>query len=275
MVNKIKISIFFMLFLLSILEANQRVIALSPAINEIIYALDRGDMIVANTDYCNYPVKSKDKYKVGGYFNVSLERVLKVRPSLVIMQKNNQKLAKRLQQFHIKTQIVKIESLQDIKDTIKTIGRVLKSDKKADLIVKNIDRKLKETQNILKDRKILIVIGEYKSISKGVFVVGNNLYLDDIITNSGNQNAFKSSRVGQPILNLENILATKADIVIILAPYLKMRKKELLAPWKNLHLPASKNGDIFIIDKDYAGISSDRLTLFLDDFKSILGAWVR
>lgn len=266
-------SIILILILSIHIEANDRVVALSPAINEIIYALDRGDKIVANTEYCNYPLASKDKYKVGGYFSVSLERVLKSKPSLVIMQENNRKLSTRLERFKIKTEVVKINRLEDISNTIKIIGKLLGNNIKANSIIKNINQKLKETQNIIKDKKILIVIGEYKNILKGIFVVGENLYLNDIIITSGNQNAFKSSRIGQPVLNLENILATKADIVIILAPYLyknKMTKDDILEPWQNISLPASKNKNIFIIDKDYAGVSSDRLVFFLEDFKKIL-----
>ncbi len=266
-------SIILTIILTIYIEANQRIVALSPAINEIIYALDRGDMIVANTEYCNYPLASKNKYKVGGYFSVSMERILKAKPSLVIMQKNNQKLATRLERFNIKSKIIRINRLRDIKDTILTIGDLLNNNIKANSIINSINKKLKETQNIIQNKKILIVIGEYTTILKGVFVVGNNLYLDDIIKQSGNQNAFKSSRVGQPILNLENILATKADIVIILAPYLyqnSMTKDDILTPWQNIPLPASKNKNIFIIDKDYAGVSSDRLVLFLEDFKNIL-----
>jgi len=272
MLSKDKYIILIIIFTIYI-EANQKVVALSPAINEIIYALNRGDMIVANTEYCNYPLVSKKKYKVGGYFSVSMERVLKAKPSLVIMQKNNQKLATRLKKFNIKSEVFKIERLQDIKDTIRGIGKLLDSEIKANSIIKNINQKLKETQNIVKNQRILIVIGEYTSILKGIFVVGDNLYLNDIIITSGNQNAFKSSYIGQPVLNLENILATKADIVIILAPYLhqnSMTKDDILTPWKNIPLPASKKKNIFIIDKDYAGISSDRLVLFLEDFKNIL-----
>ncbi|SHO80901.1 Vitamin B12 ABC transporter, B12-binding component BtuF [hydrothermal vent metagenome] len=262
----------YLLILISTISisANSRIVALSPVINEIIYALQRDDLIVGNTEYSKYPKASKDKYKVGGFFDVSLEKILYTKPSLVIMQPNNIKLSKRLKLFGIKSQIIKINSLQDIKESILKIGQIVDNSIKAKEIVKNIDKALDSIKNIKKDKKILIVIGEYKNLIKGIFVVGKNLYLNDIIISSGNQNAFKSSRVGQPILNLESIIFSNPDIIIILAHNHKLTLSQIKAPWQKLPINASKNNNIFIIEEEYAGIPSDRLVLFLRDFKNIL-----
>ena len=264
-----KLSIFIIISTIYIF-ANSRIVALSPVINEIIYALDRDELIVANTQYSKYPKASQDKYKVGGFFDISLEKILYIKPSIVIMQPNNIKLSKRLQSFGIKSQVVKINSLEDIKETILKIGEMVSNSSKAKEIVKEIEKSIKSIKNITRDKKILIVIGEYRNLIKGIFVVGNNLYLNDIIIASANQNAFKSSKIGQPILNLENIIFTNPDIIIILAHNHKLSLSQIKAPWQKLPINASKKDNIFIIDKEYAGIPSDRLILFLRDFKEIL-----
>ena len=262
--------IFFIILFSIYISANSRIVALSPVINEIIYALDRGDLIVGNTQYSLYPKEAKYKYKVGGYFDISLEKILYTKPNLVILQPNNIKLQKRLKSFGIKSELVKINSLRDIKNTILKIGELVDNIPKAQQIVQNINDSLKSIKNIVTNQKILIVIGEYKNLIKGIFVVGNNLYLNDIIIESGNINAIKSNITSQPILNLENIIYSNPDIILILAHNHKLSFLQIKAPWYKLPINASKKDNIFIIDKEYAGIPSNRLTLFLKDFREIL-----
>jgi iron complex transport system substrate-binding protein len=262
-----------LIFLSLQLFAYDRIIALSPSINEIIYALNSGDKIVGNTDFCNYPKDAKNKTKVGGFFSPNLEKIIALKPDMVIMQNSSLKLSKKLKRLGIKTTIIKNRTIDDIKNSIKTIGNVLNKKDKADKIVQNIDSELINLKNIIKDKKILIVIGHNTSLDKRIFVAGQNLYFDDIINTSGNKNAYQSSLKGQPVLNLENIIATNPDIVILLSPYrIKkgLSKKELIAPWINIPINAKKQKNIYIVDGEYAGIPSQRIIHFLDDFKNFL-----
>jgi iron complex transport system substrate-binding protein len=255
------------------LFAYERIIALSPSINEIIYALDAGDKIVGNTTYCTFPLDAQSKPKVGGYFSPSLEKILSLKPDIVIMQKSSIKLSKKLESLGIKTKVVELTTLQDIKDTISSIGISLEKPKKANEILTTLEKKLVQTQNILKNKKILFVIGHNLKLDKRIFVAGQNLYFDDIINQCGNTNAFQSNRSGQPILNMENLIATNADIVILLAPFKKQKKltkEQLIAPWLDLPINAAKTKSIYVLDKEYAGISSHRLIYFLEDFKGFL-----
>jgi iron complex transport system substrate-binding protein len=268
---------FFNIFLLVVFTLNlysyDRIIALSPSINEILYALGEDKKIVGNTNFCNYPKDAINKPKVGGYFEPSLEKILALKPDLVIMQSSSIKLSTKLNKLGIKTKVLKLTTLQDIKETIKTIGDIVDRKKEAKTILASMNQKLKATKSITKDKKILMVIGHNLSLEKRIFVVGQNLYFDDIINASGNTNAFKSKRTGQPILNMENIIATDPDIVILLSPYRikkNLTKEQLIAPWLKLPIKVAKTKNIFIIDKEYAGIASDRIVYFLDDFKKIL-----
>lgn len=189
------------------------------------------------------------------------------------MQNSSIKLSKKLNKLGIKTKVVKLKNLENIKNTISSIGTILNKNKKATEILDDLMIKLKQTNNIVKNKKILMVIGHNLKLEKRIFVAGQNLYFDDIINASGNTNAFKSKRVGQPILNLENIIATNPDIVILIAPFAKQKKltqNDLIKPWLNLPINAKKTKSIYVLDKHYAGIASHRLVYFLEDFRGFL-----
>jgi len=265
--------ILLILFITLTLQAQERIVALSPSINEILFALGAGEEIVGNTTYSTYPKASKTIPKVGGYFQPNLEKILSLQPTLAIMQEHDLKLVKRLKQLGIRTKVVKIDRLDNIKKSILEIGSEVNQTQKAKAIVSDINDSLKALKGIVNDKKILIVIGHNTSLVKQIFVVGQNLYLNDIIEASGNQNALQSTRKGQPILNQENIIATNPDIVILLAHSMKekgLTPKDLIAPWKKLPINVAKSEQIYIINKAYAGVPSDRLVLFLEDFREVL-----
>ncbi|SFV65606.1 Vitamin B12 ABC transporter, B12-binding component BtuF [hydrothermal vent metagenome] len=264
---------FLIVFLTISLNAKDRIITLSPAINEIIYALGIGNQVVGNTQYCLFPKETLSVPKVGGYFSTSLEKILALNPTIVIMQKNNHKLQLQLNRLHIKTKMIQIDTLDNIKKSILELGNLFKQKKSAQKIVKSINNSLEAIKNIVSNKRILIVFGHNISLSKNIFVAGQNLYFNQIIIESGNINALQSKRKGQPILNMENIIATNPDIVILLAHSIEKRgltRKQLIDPWLKLPINASKTGSIYIENKIYAGIPSDRIVLFLNDFKEIL-----
>lgn len=255
------------------LSAEERIVALSPSINEIIFALGAGDKIVGNTTFCDFPKEAVNIPKVGGYFNPSLEKIISLNPTLVIMQENSYKLGQKLQQLGIKTKVVRIDTLSNIRTSILEIGKTLERKDRAEKIVKEIDSELKKLKNITKNRKILIVMGHNTSLASRIFVAGQNLYFDDIINESGNKNALQSQRKGQPVLNMENIIACNPDIVILLSHSMKemgLGRSDLTNPWMELPISAAKSKSIYIIDKTYSGIPSDRLVYFLQDFREIL-----
>lgn len=266
-------TLFFILFFVLTLESNEKIVALSPSINEIVFALGEGEKVVGNTTYCTYPQEAINITKVGGYFSPSLEKILALDPTIVIMQQNNYALAQKLQQLGVKTQVVKIDTLENIKISILQIGKTLNKELKAKEILENINSELEKLKGITTNKRILFVMGHNTSLASRIFVAGQNLYFDDIINESGNTNALQSQRKGQPILNTENIIACNPDIVILLAHSMKemgLSENDLVSPWLKLPINAAKTDSIYIIDKMYSGIPSDRLVYFLQDFRAIL-----
>ena len=263
--------IFFLLLTLQI-WAEERIIPLAPSINEILYALGKEENIVANTTYATYPKESQSKPKVGGYFSVSLEKILSLKPTLVLMQKNNLNLKPKLEKLGIKTEFIQISSLADIKNGISKIASLTQAEDKAKELIMSIDDAITSTQNILKDKKILIVFGRQFDLKREVYVSGNKLYFADIIKASGNQNAFVENSTKQPTLSYEGILACNPDIIYILAHTITKDEdvKKLIKPWLKLPVTAAKAKTIYVSTKKYAGMPSQRVVNFIQDFKEVL-----
>lgn len=269
MKNIFKLFLFFTINLF----AGERIITLSPSINEIVFALGSGNQIVANTQYCNFPKESINIPKVGGYSSVSLEKLLVAKPTIILAQDYDKELISNIKKLKLNIKTFKTNNLESIQNTIMAIGKLLNKSKKAQELNEGIRSSLVSLKNIVSDKKILIVISPRKDLNKIIYVGGNNLYFNDIIESSGNKNAYSSSSLAQPIVNVEKIIKMNPDIIIMLAPYIKQRnitKKELKKDWLNLPINASKNKLIYVVDKEYSGIPSNRVVKFIDDFKGIL-----
>jgi iron complex transport system substrate-binding protein len=246
--------------------ASERIVALSPAINEVLFALGVENNIVGNTTFCTYPEASKRVEKVGGYFAPNLERIVALRPDLVIIQNHQPKFEQQLQQLGIKTLVVSIDRLEDILVGIDRLGAYFGKVDKATAIKQKIEKKLDDLKGIITDQKILIVFHSQSDLSHNIFVAGHGIYFHDIIEASGNHNAYTTQQMGQPVVGLEQIIRMNPDVVIILAPYVT-EVKSLQKPWLALPINAAKKKNVFVVDQEYAGIPSDRLHLLLDDFK--------
>jgi iron complex transport system substrate-binding protein len=62
----------------------RRVVSLAPNLTEMIYALDRGELLVGRTEWCSYPAPVLALPSVGDILNPSLEAILSLSPDLVL-----------------------------------------------------------------------------------------------------------------------------------------------------------------------------------------------
>ena len=264
--------IFILLFCINLLGA-ERIVTLSPSVNEIIFALGEGENIVANTQHSDFPLESKSIKKIGGYNSISLEKILKVNPTVVVGQDYDEKLNSNLKALGITTLSYKTNTISLIKNTINELGIFFKQESKAKELNTNIDNAMVSVAGIVKDKKILIIISPKDSLSNQIFVSGNHIYFEDVILASGNKNAYFSNSTAQPVVNTEKIIGMNPDIIILLAPFLEDDLKaqtKLINTWKQLPVNASKDDNIYTIDKLYAGIPSHRVEYFIKDYRKIL-----
>ena len=264
--------IFILLFCINLLGA-ERIVTLSPSVNEIIFALGEGENIVANTQHSDFPLESKSIKKIGGYNSISLEKILKVNPTVVVGQDYDEKLNSNLKALGITTLSYKTNTISLIKNTINELGIFFKQEEKAKELNTNIDNAMASVAGLVKDKKILIIISPKDSLSNQIFVSGNHIYFEDVILASGNKNAYFSNNTAQPVVNTEKIIGMNPDIIILLAPFLEDDLKaqtKLINTWKELPVNASKDDNIYTIDKLYAGIPSHRVEYFIKDYRKIL-----
>ena len=74
---------------IKIQRAAQRIISLAPHLTELVYAADASDRLIAVSAYSDFPEAARLLPQVGDASNLDLERIVMLKPDLVLAWKSN------------------------------------------------------------------------------------------------------------------------------------------------------------------------------------------
>ncbi len=234
----------------------ERIIALSPAIAEILFAVGRGSEVVGVSDYTTYPKEAAALPKVGGYFQPNIETILALRPTLVIAQNNHAAVLQQLQDLHIATQTVHLEHLEEIIQTIAQLGKHSAQAKKRITAIETVKNRYSKT---VTSQRVLVVFGLSQDLRDHIYVSGPHLFFNEIIELCGAINAMTSPTPKQPVLTYESLISLNPDTVLIVNSNPLSPAQEALQNWYDTPIAAAKNGRIFVLENDFIAIPSHRV----------------
>lgn len=200
---------------LSAEEAPGRIVSLAPSMTEIAFALGLGDKIVGVTSYCDYPAEARDRPKVGGMSNPSIEAVLRLEPDIVLMTTdgNPKEFKGRLNNLGIKTYVFKARKVQELPDAIRRMGLPLGVVEKAEALAADIENRLKgfrERSRSMRKLKVLFIVWP-----EPLMVAGPGTAVDDALRILGHENIASSLPSPYPKYSLEEIVRQSPDVIII------------------------------------------------------------
>lgn len=257
----------------------QRIISLSPHTTEIIYALNRQDRLVAVSDFCIYPPEANKKEKIGGLLNPNIEKIMLLKPQLIIGTPAHSEIAEKLKQAHIRFILLDNDSVSDVLNTIDSLGTLLNAKKTADSLQNAIQDSLssyehKARQNFTEKPRAMLVIGRDAGTTRNITVAGPNTFLTTIWERVGGINIFNDLPARYTQVNREALLTKNPDIIIEFRfNELWNRKKDManINEWQSLSTLNAVNGkQIYVLTGDYTLIPGPRLYLLARDFFQII-----
>ncbi|MCB1214133.1 MAG: ABC transporter substrate-binding protein [Deltaproteobacteria bacterium] len=236
------------------LKSQERLISLKPNITEIIFALGKGKDLVGVTDFCKRPPEAAKLPKVADYLRVDLEKVLNLKPDLVLASYENsarKDIELGLINRGIRVELLDFKTISQIKDSTLRLAKLLKQEEKGLSLV----TKMQEGLDLLKKeyaqspkRKALLVVG-YRPL----VVVGPDNFIDESLAYLNLENVAAKSGQAYPLWDLERILASQPEIIVDLSMGSEKSRPEILeerkAFWQRLStLPAVKKNQVFFFD---------------------------
>jgi iron complex transport system substrate-binding protein len=191
----------------------RRIVSLAPSLTETLYSLGLQDLLVGDTDYCDYPPDAQRKTKIGGAINPSLEAIVALRPDLVLVTKNLNRLdtVNALAELGIPSYATDPHTITDIISSTQRLADVLGAPDAAAAAIKDADRRLAETHQRLApfpQRRVLFVVWADPLIS-----VGKDTFIADALRHAGAV-SIVDSRQNWPQVSLEDVVRQQPEFLI-------------------------------------------------------------
>ncbi|MBI4892628.1 MAG: ABC transporter substrate-binding protein [Acidobacteria bacterium] len=210
--------------------APQRIVSTAPSVTEILYALGLGSRVVGVTQYCRYPADAQTKPKIGTFLEPDFERILSLRPDLVIVISNPIQVAERLRKLGLNAQEVKQDSIADTMASIRAIGGWTGTGPQALNLEQSIRASLDQVRahsQKLPRKQVLFLVGRAPGTLQGMVGTGPATFVDELITLAGGVNMLRQSPIAYPRVSLEQILSANPDIILDMGDFAHGESKPL------------------------------------------------
>lgn len=245
----------------------QRIVSLAPSNTEILFAIGAGDRVVGVTDYCNYPPEVVEKKKkgelvsIGGYTTINIEKVVSLKPDLVVATYGNGiENIETLRRMGLTVIAFDPKSVEDVMKDIILIGVATGEKENATKLVQEMLERIEKVRESVKDKPKVRVA--YILWYDPIWVSGKNTFIDEVIRLAGGENVFNFD--GWRTVSVEDLIAANPDVIIVSSGSGMGGGKDVVYEWvvsddRLSGIKAVKEGRVYVVDADIINRPSYRL----------------
>ncbi len=258
------------------LEAPERIVALSPGVAEILFALGCGPRVVGITDHTTFPpTEVQDKARVGGFLTPSLETVLALNPDLVVCRASQPELARRLRRAGLHVLAVRDRTLSDLVTSVIRIGAAVGRTSRAEQLAASLRlrfQEIRERARRTRQVSVLLAVGRADETLRAVYAASRRTLLGELLELAGGRNVVGDSAASFPLVSREAIAASDPEVVVeIVAPPSPFSPEEVRRSWSSLpNLRAVRSGRVYVIEDDAWLVPGPRLTRVAEKLYALL-----
>ena len=239
-----------------------RIVTLAPSATEVVAALGGTAQLVGVDAYSEYPPAVKSLPKVGSFLQPNLEVIVKLEPTLVIVDDIHGATGRALGDAGIKTVECSFHALPDVKKALQTIGGAIGRASEAKAAVEEIDTALDAAAAARPARhpRVLAIIDREAGGLGNLVAVGPGSWVDELLAVVGGDNVLAASGVRYPKVSLEEVLRAQPEVILDLS----FAGKSNTSEWNAVDVPAVKNGRVVALSDPFLVAPSPRVKAALD-----------
>jgi iron complex transport system substrate-binding protein len=190
-----------------------RVVSIAPADTESAFALGAGSKVVGDTTFCDYPAAAKALPKVGDFANPSVEKIVALRPDLVLAAGGIQaNLRSELENLGLQVFVVDPHDLAGVMADIEKMGRLMGVSDGAAKVVQQMKVTIAAVQQkvgSLPKAKVFFEI-----YGKPLMAAGSGTFINDLIATAGGINVGAQAGAGYPSFSTEVLIKVNPDVYV-------------------------------------------------------------
>lgn len=198
-------------------EKPERVVSVAPSITETIFALDREELLVGRTDYCDYPAEVSEIDSVGLLSDPSLETITSLDPDLIIASTHfKEDVLHNLEDLGFTVVVLYgPSSFEGAYETIEKVGDLLDATERAEEIVSDMKETVADVTERVSGREkpsvyYVVGYGEY-----GDYTATGDTFISEMIGMAGGANVAADATGWK--YSLETLMERDPEVVLISA----------------------------------------------------------
>ena len=267
----------FVSFVVNAQSNPQRIVSLVPALTEMLFAVGAGPQVVGVSSYDEYPPQVKSLPRVGALLDPDTERILSLKPDLVLTYGSQVDLQSQLRRASIPTFDYRHGGLDHIFVTMRQLGQRTGHTTDANAIIASIEARIDAVKARVagkpRPRTLLVFDREPKAL-RNIYVSGGSGFLRDMLVAAGGQDVFED--VGR-----ESVQAT-TETILVRAPevILEIRSQNIpvgaeldeeIAAWSRLAaVPAVRNRRVYFITGQHMSVPGPRVADGIERMAKVL-----
>lgn len=196
---------------------SKSLVVLDPSIVEILYMLEAEDEILAISTMLNseiYPAKKTKKLpSVGNYSKPSIEKIVALKPKLVVINRYSTSLKEDLAKFGIKTASFEASSISDIYKNIEEVGKIVNKENKSKELIQNLKDKINNIKKMPQNANKAIFF--YSTTPLMAF--SSKTLPGDIFRLLGLKNLSDGIKGERPIISQEYLLTQNPNYILVVS----------------------------------------------------------
>lgn len=182
---------------------------------EMLFAIGAGELLVGATRFCDTPEAAKRIPRIGGFLDPNIEKILKMKPDLVVATKNsgNFNAVRKLEALGLAVYWSRVQTAEDIFGVLRHLGQLTGRAHAANRRISAIRSAIKRYRLLRPAKRprlrVLIIYGH-----RPLVAAGPGSYGDELLTLAGADNVLHNSRVVYPTLGPEMVFRLKPDVII-------------------------------------------------------------
>jgi len=190
----------------------ERIVSLTPAITETLFALGLGPRVVGVTRFCDYPPEARTKPQVGGYADPDVEAVVALAPDLVLISPNvgNRDGALALRRAGIRVEVVAGERLDETYAALERIGALCGVPEQGRTLAARVRAEVEAAADAVRGQPRTRAL--FCLQTDPVIAAGHATLPADLLERAGGINVVEVARY--PQLSMEAVIAAAPEVIL-------------------------------------------------------------
>ena len=200
----------------------ERIVALSAADCEILYAVGAGDQLVGRGEYCDYPAEVLEVPSVQSGYETNLEQIIALEPQVLLMSTmaQTQEQVDALESAGIHVVVSDAADIEGVCESIGIIGELTGHASEAEVVAGQLKTSLAQLSEKAADSGIAgrSVYFEVSPLEYGLWTAGKGTFMDEEAQLLGLENIFADVD-GWAEVSEEQVIERNPDYIVTITMY--------------------------------------------------------